>query len=65
MDWTAGTLCVAIPQDDGVLQGGLQVTSVVIVPLDNLWGSNERDVDSSLRGIPHGAWKTFCKWRGY
>jgi len=32
-----------------------EVTSVVIVPLDNIWGNNERDaVESSLRGVPHG-----------
>lgn len=32
----------------------VEATSVVIVPLDNLWGSNERDAGSSLRGVPHG-----------
>ena len=32
----------------------VEVTSVVIVPLDNHWGSNERDPDSSLSGVPHG-----------
>jgi hypothetical protein len=33
----------------------VEVASVVIVPSDNLWGSNERDAtESSLRGVPHG-----------
>ena len=45
--------CGVVVGQSKLNEARVEVTSVVIVPLDNHWGSNEKDPDSSLKDVPH------------